>query len=294
MVEAAGEEGLTFRVGITRDAGAGPWLVGADGVALRIDTLEGREASLHPERVEAAVAALDQVEPLLDLIEASTGLVIEPDSAIGTPAGDAIMISVAAFRDEIAVAELAIAIPPTLVAAMPVDTARLAARSGSVPVAGSLSATAVLLTVEEAGALAVGDLVVLAGGAWRGVLDVGTIGQWRVRFDPANGRAVADEGEPMGMDVPADGEVLRAFRVPLELRVEGAAATLGELAALREGGALALGPLDEGLRVTLCVGGRVLGRGEIVQLGDRFAVVVEQLAQPPRSTAEVKPETAER
>jgi flagellar motor switch/type III secretory pathway protein FliN len=50
------------------------------------------------------------------------------------------------------------------------------------------------------------------------------------------------------------------------------------LSSLAPGMTLALGPLTEGMPIELRVADRLLARGELVQLGDRFAVLIESRA----------------
>lgn len=284
LVESAADDTNGFRTRIEREPATGVWFGGADGVALRIDEIDGAATALHPERIDAAVDALEFLEPLLDLIEAATGWVIEPEEALDRPVPGAIVLGVDALRNGARVARFALALPEPLADVAAAEASLTAERLGDVPVLCNLHAAAVWLPVEEAGAMAPGDLLVLEPAPWAATLHAAPLDDIAILFDPGTGRATC-EGNKRVSDVQVDGtEQNASFRVPIEVRLEGGAATLGELAALREGGALVLGSVTDGLRVTLSVGGRPLGTGEMVRLGDRFAVIVEHLSDLVDST----------
>jgi type III secretion protein Q len=294
-IEAAGDAATALRVRIEHHPEAGVWFGGVDGVALRIDEIDGAAAALHPERVDAAVAALDRVEPLLDLIEAATGWVIEPETTLDHPDAEAVTLVVDASQGEVRAARFALAVPWALAEAVAMLSTPSAPAVDGIPVPCRLDAVAAALAVDDAGAIGPGDLIVLAPAPWRATLHAGPLGDTNIRFDPVAGLATFEEIRvttadpvPGETDAADGGEGVGAFRVPIEISLEGGAATLSELAALREGGSLPLGAVTEGLRVTLAVGGRSLGTGEVVRLGERFAVIVDRLAEaPPASEAPV-------
>ena len=58
LLEHAGTGSIAIRATIAHDPGAGCWLLGGDGPALRIDRLGDVPARLHPERTDAVVSAL--------------------------------------------------------------------------------------------------------------------------------------------------------------------------------------------------------------------------------------------
>lgn len=80
-------------------------------------------------------------------------------------------------------------------------------------------------------------------------------------------------GASMPDDTPA-----ADFMVPLTIRLPGRMTSAASLSALVPGTTLPLGPLTEGMPVELRVADRLLARGELVQLGDRFAILVESRA----------------
>jgi flagellar motor switch/type III secretory pathway protein FliN len=64
----------------------------------------------------------------------------------------------------------------------------------------------------------------------------------------------------------------------LTIRLPDRMTSAASLSSLAPGTTLALGPLTEGMPVELRVADRLLARGELVQLGDRFAVLIESRA----------------
>jgi flagellar motor switch protein FliN/FliY len=76
------------------------------------------------------------------------------------------------------------------------------------------------------------------------------------------------------------GEILRGVRVSLEVRLGEAKMTVDEMMALKQG---AVVTLDAGLSdyVELFLNGTLVARGEIVAVGDKFAVKIAELAAAP-------------
>lgn len=66
--------------------------------------------------------------------------------------------------------------------------------------------------------------------------------------------------------------------VPVTVRLPAVAVPAAELTTLAEGGTIRLMPLAEGLEVELLVAGRPIATGELVRLGNDFAVLVERIA----------------
>ena len=279
--DGADDELVRFETRIEQVPGPGCWLRSADAPSLRIDAIGGERTSLHPDRLDALVDALDRLEPMLDLLEARTGWVIEPEATDAVPPPDAPTIRIDATRDGEPVARFALAVPPGLAAALDRAAPVVGDRLARVPLPCGLLAQAAQLSVEDAGALGPGDLLLLRPAPWPATLAAGPAGDLAATLHPDTGaltpqitdrNTALSDGDPPGLDQ------LRAFRVPVEVRLPGVSATLEELAYLREGGALALGALTAGLAVELSVGGRPLATGELVRLGDRYAVLVDRTA----------------
>jgi flagellar motor switch/type III secretory pathway protein FliN len=127
--------------------------------------------------------------------------------------------------------------------------------------------------IAEAGDLAPGDLILFDARPAVTIESEGDAGR-DGQLDFASGNfTLHPQGAPMAAEPSS-----RDFAVPLTLRLPDRATSAAGLAALRPGMALPLGPLTDGMPVELLVAGRPLARGELVQLGDRFAVLIEALS----------------
>lgn len=159
----------------------------------------------------------------------------------------------------------------------------------------ALEAVAARLGLIDAEALAPGDLVILSRGPWP--LAAAPTGMPPCTFDPATGRLGAGFGIAEPPQEPATMSDHHAFAaapaapaplaVPVVVRLADLLLGPDEIAAIAAGGAVDLGPVAEGLEVTLSVGGRAIGRGAVVRLGDRFGVLLEEPAPtgaPPPSS----------
>ena len=223
---------------------------------------------------EMLADALDAQQPLLDKIEASLGLAAEfADHGLLTTDCTAVHLS----REGEALGAIAVwQHPPLATEARALQPLRVAL-------------TAARLPLVEAEALGPGDMVLLGGGAWPLAGEASQLPP-TLAYDPATGRIgparlqAATKTEQPDMTEPER----EGLAVPVTLHLADTVLTPDELDDLATGGTVLLGPVEEGLQVALLVGGRAIGRGELVRLGDRFAVL---LADPAASSP--KEESAE-
>ncbi|QAY75578.1 FliM/FliN family flagellar motor switch protein [Sphingosinicella sp. BN140058] len=223
---------------------------------------------LDDARIGDAVRMLDRGEPLLERLEHGLGLDLEP-SEIREGLGDAVILLV---RGEGLAAEIALPVDHPAAARWRAEADALTPAPGAMPVLVHLLADGPRLPMAEAGALEAGDLVLLSArttailaseaGRVAGLLDF-LSGDFTLQ---TQGTTMADEGTGPARD----------FAVPLTIRLPDRMTSAASLADLRPGTALPLGPLTDGMPVELLVAGRTLARGELVQLGDRFAVLIEE------------------
>jgi flagellar motor switch/type III secretory pathway protein FliN len=278
---------------IVDETARGAWFVCGDGVRFRVPG----GAPLDAGRVGDAVALLDHADPLLARVETILGIALDPD-AVEEQAPDAsAILSLAA--DAIAVT---IAFPISHAERPEWEQRAQALRpmDARLPVVLRVLATGPRIGITEAGDLAAGDLILI--GARPGTVIEGGDGSVLTgQLDFASGNfTLHPEGTPMAAE-PAASAAPRDFAVPLTLRLPDRATSAASLAALRPGTALPLGPLTDGMPVELLVAGRLLARGELVQLGDRFAVLIEEragiedadIAAPIELDAETESEAAE-
>ena len=252
-------------------AAEGSWYLG-ETFAFRPSRSASAPVGAAPETL---ADALDAQQPLLDEIEAALGLAAEfADHGALPDDCTAVQLS----REGEALGAIAVwQHPPLATEARSLQPLRVAL-------------TAARLPLVEAEALGPGDMVLLAGGAWP--LATGEVPQFppTLAYDPATGRIGpallhgTTNTERPDMPEPAS----EGLAVPVTLHLADTVLTPDELDDLATGGTVLLGPVEEGLQVDLLVGGRAIGRGELVRLGDRFAVL---LADP--AAASPKEETAE-
>lgn len=261
---------------------AARWFVTADGLRFTLLRHEGRRVLLDEGRVGDAVALLDQAEPVLAALEAALELPLEPEALVSDQPERAVLISFTQDRT-------------TGLVAVPLDhpertgweerARAIALPPEAVPVVLRCLIDGPRLSVVEAGDLAGGDMVLVDA-------------RPRTRIEPGEARAIAGQldlvsgqfavqvqgGSMSESDSPA-----ADFAVPLSVRLPDRMTSAAALAALRPGTTLPLGPFTDGLTVELLVADRLLARGELVRLGDRFAVLIEERAD----LADVEPAAPE-
>lgn len=74
----------------------------------------------------------------------------------------------------------------------------------------------------------------------------------------------------------ANGNASAGFSVPISIRLPDRVTSVSELSAMRPGTTLNIGAVTHGLPVCVLVGDQEIARGELVQVGDQFAVMIEQ------------------
>lgn len=240
------------------------------------------EPILRGAPAEHLMHLLGANEAVLAEIEQALGLAAEFASC-GPRSGHAPAITLR--RDGVAVARIVVLAPVKPVPAPPP------------PVLAPLTCLAARLPMSDAQQLAGGDMLVLLNGPWPlaeaagGALAASELPA--LGYDPVRGAIVpllaAPPSSVEGATSPmTSAQSLSGLTVPVAVHLADIAVSQAELARMAETGTLDIGAVSEGLRVVLSIGGRHIGHGEIVRLGDRFAVLVEQTAasaEPPESAA---------
>lgn len=263
-------EGAGFEIAILPHPPAGSWFAAEGGVRFQL----AGGAPLDAARIGEAVRLLDHADAALGAIEASLGIALEP-IGVDPATGEADMLLAFAARE--VRGHLALPLDHPRRAAWEAAARTLSPRADRLPVAYRILVDGPRLGVAEAGELGPGDLVLIGASAAAALerADGGLPIAGRVDF--ASGRFTPHpEGATMATDPTAAGA--RDFAVPLTVRLPDRVTSAASLAAIRPGTALPLGPLTAGLRVELLVAGRALAQGELVQLGDQFAVLIEERA----------------
>ncbi|WP_379553634.1 hypothetical protein [Qipengyuania sp. DGS5-3] len=228
--------------------------------------------------------ALSAHEALLSEVEAATGLAAEFSDHGGPPMSWAVA---QLSKAEKLLGEVAFLAAPPMT------------RKPSAPTPFAPTFVAARLSMSDAERLTDGDMVVLEQGPWALMAEPGSFQPTSLALDPLTGRLAppfADttpappQQEPAPMNSPDDMEPLS---VPVALHLPDILVSPVELARLADGGTLELGPIAEGLQVALAVGGRTVGHGEVVRLGDRFAVLMDAPAEATQTAEPIIEEEAD-
>ncbi len=255
------------RTKLVRPAPGAAWFATGDGAHFHVARSDGRAVPLSPDRISDAVGALDHVDPMLVAIERALSISMDADAITEESPDQAIIVALACGADEIHLS-------------IPRDHARcedwlrcaaiLPPVAMDMPCVIQIEAAGPRLTIAEASDLSDGDVLLIPNHT-AATLSAVHIAAVAGMIDLTTGNFSAGQtGASMPDDTPASD-----FMVPLTIRLPDRMTSAASLAALGPGTTLPLGPLTEGMPVELRVADRLLARGELVQLGDRFAVLIE-------------------
>ncbi len=162
----------------------------------------------------------------------------------------------------------------------------------AIPFAVSLDCLAARLPLADAAGIAAGDLLLLPHMLSATLMAANDIHE-NGHFEIASGIwrpgsfAEAEDGMSDSGDGPESSS--EGFTVPVTLHLPQQAVDAATLTALAPGAVLSLSPLIQGLSVELRVGGRRIARGEIVEMGENFAVHIDESYSTPASASEPGP-----
>jgi flagellar motor switch/type III secretory pathway protein FliN len=285
----------TVGAAATADFGTAPeyWFDAGEnsGFALSVEGM-----GLASLDTDLACDMLDAAEPLLQTIEDLLSMTLEPNDL--RPRAQIMQGRAASLVATLSSANLTLwmALPPDAVdiGAWRKKAASLPSKPAVVPVQIMVMLSAARLTLDQAASVASGDMLLLARNIpamvtpAEGVLVDEVNGHFECRSGAFCAGTVFDDGDTeMADDNPEQSSsTAPAFTVPITLRLPGQFIDAGTLAALASGYVLPLSPLVQGLQVDILVGGKRIARGEIVELGDSFAVHIdERLVAAPREEA---------
>lgn len=252
-----------------------------DGHAFAPLSVSGSSLLREDDDIDRVCAALDACDPLLEKMEGFLKVRFETVAVERST-------NTAFSHDGAIVAEVSGTHGSVLIALEPSDTQRaewiaLAKVAkpdlSQIPVAFVLEFEAAKLAVGEAALIEGGDLLLLprrASALWQAADDGrSSVATVELAAMAVTAAAIYDEKDDGMNDDDASDETV-AFKVPVTIRLPVQYVDAAALAALRSGSSLMLGPLISGLAVELLVGGRRIGSGEIVEIGDNFAVLVDE------------------
>jgi flagellar motor switch/type III secretory pathway protein FliN len=237
------------------------------------------------DSVDHACAVLDAGDAMLRAVEERLQTRIEPVAIY--PRAQSLFA-----RDEAIILKIAGSDLTLLLAVNPDADQRAAWIKAAEFVRPDLSTIPVALSVEfEAAKLPVADAVAIEGGDML-LLPRKALATWQATGDNPLGHGVIDlmamavhtsaayEQKERGMTDDDATDPAAAFQVPVTIRLPTHYVDAAALAGLRAGGSLQLGPLVQGLPIELLVGGRRICTGEIVEIGENFAVLIDERDAP--------------
>ena len=243
------------------------WFSAGNMTQFHIRRIDGRPVLLSAARLSDAVASLDHADPLLTRVEAALGIAMDADAIVADAPNDAVCIAVQSGDDEI---HLGIARAHPRRATWIAHAAVAPPLGSMMPCLVQLEAIGPRLDMVEASHLGDGDLLLIPN-RMPATLVAAHVAPVPGMIDLITGNFSAGQtGDTMSEEAPTPD-----FMVPLSIRLPDRMTSAASLSTLVPGTTLALGPLTEGMAVELRVGARLLARGELVQLGDQFAVLIE-------------------
>ncbi len=280
-----------MEIAVTGEVPAIRAFVTDDGLAFAILSATGRCMLADDDSVDHACDVLDAADPVLRHVETRLGIAIEPTAICAAAqtafnSDNAVIIRIG--HEDLA---LLLAIDPddeqrarwiaAADAASP-DTA-------AVPVAVNVEFEAAKLSLADAAGIAGGDMLLLPRSAKAVWHDPARNSPGHAIVDLAEmilrpGGAYYDE-EESGMNDELGQGANPGFQVPVTVRLPTQYVAATTLAALHAGSSLQLGPLVQGLAVELLVGGRPIATGEIVEVGENFAILIDERMAPPVAAA---------
>jgi Type III flagellar switch regulator (C-ring) FliN C-term len=243
------------------------WFGTDSGASFHIALADGQSVMLDASRVDSSVSALDAVDSLLDVIETGLGVILEPVSFSRDADPDTPLFQISTPEHQIL---LSLPIASLDIAYLIERAKAISPAATHMPCICELSIVGAYLDIDDAAGLATGDLIILATPAkaqliWASGVSTGIVDLTTATFAPHR-----PDGETMSAERSG------GFNVPITITLPKQTTSAASLAGLKPGSTLALAPITNGLQVTLAVAGRSFASGELVQVGDQFAVLIEQ------------------
>jgi Type III flagellar switch regulator (C-ring) FliN C-term len=243
------------------------WFETASGASFHISKANGKTPLLDPSRIDDAVAALEDAEIILDRIEPLLGIALEPTALSAAAPPDSLVFEITARQHR-----MRLALPATKLDLdhLREQAAAMVPAIRHMPCIFEMAITAADLEIDEAADLAAGDLIIITAKPKAQL--VWPNGIARGSMDFADGSFVADSWDRDEMSTDRTG----GFTVPVTIGLPPQMTSAATLAGLRPGATMMLGPITNSLQVSISIGGRQFATGELVQIGNQFAVLIEE------------------
>ncbi|QTD56129.1 FliM/FliN family flagellar motor switch protein [Parasphingorhabdus cellanae] len=252
--------------------------------------------------LDGLIELLEQFEPLLQIFEERTGHAFEPASLTEHWSSDTVWIEFANAidqpeKDQSWSARFGFARKYQHVQTLPEPS--VICDLQNLPVAVQLILRGPALDLSDAEKIASGDILLLgvetltakliADPQYSGKPQI-TEGCLNLRSGHFQRSGVADATSPpqniqQGKPAMPDDAATetpepnpKSFKVPINICLRDVAVPAEALTRLTQGSTLDLMPVREGLQVDLNVAGQMVGRGEIVKLGESFAVLMDHVS----------------
>ena len=255
--------------------------------------------------LDIIIRLLDKFEPVIQQFELRTGLAFEPADTVNDYISGAIWLEIAVVFDseeKCLSARFGFAPERQILALLPKLQGNLSL--ANLPVSMQLTMIGPSLSIEDAAGISPGDLLLLPApicpvkinidhAFFNGELRISgswnvSSGQFRYGQIPEQikseiqGAMSMESDETSGLQGNGDDENANersaiSMKVPVSIMLADQPIAASKLNQLTEGSTLDLMPLSEGLQVELKVAGQSIASGEVVKLGDRFAVLVDHL-----------------
>lgn len=285
--ESLSEDGtdLSARsVNMSRETMPETWARCNHNILIHIDTVASQSHVFCESRLDALAHALDAADPILCVVESITGFVLDPVETVNIKPIEHVVLEISRVNEI-----------DRIFLACPVDVEKLSEFNNmsnrqsidlsDLLVEYSLFIKSPNLDIECLAELSVGDIVILGNGPANSTVKWHSANQTQFTvdgsYDFGNGEFSGDQEsvhETIDNGVDDTEQSVRdnatLFPVNLKVRVNGLATEAKSLAALQVGIPFHAGRLAHGLDVSIFFGEKEIFGGNIVKIGDSFAVTI--------------------
>ncbi len=272
----------------------------ADGTQFCVTNAHGVGQPARDSDIDAACDTLDSADKLLGHIEVALAISLDPvDLKNGSDVNESEAYgAVLAVSDNINTVYLAVHHDHPSAEHWITSASQIAANLNDLALIVQLSLSGPKLPIAAASDIGNGDMLMIGHrmlthmhingvAPIAGIFDLNDgsfVAGDSIQNIDIEGNIVVDDSENTMNDTDPAAR-FGALQVPVTIRLPEQVVSAADIANLQSGATLTLGPVVQGLIAELVVGGKALARGEIVQVGTNFALLVDdQLELPNRTT----------